>query len=570
MTSSFPPGDPQGPEYLEQGSGRRLVTGPTDPAKRRRALVAGAAVAGLALVGGGVWAAVSFFGTGPQPAEALPDSTLGYASIDLDPSGGQKIEAIKMLRKFPAIEDEIDLDTDDDLREKLFTELGLDDECEGLDYQDDIEPWLGDRAAVAAIDLGEEQPTFAGVLQVKDAAAAEEGLAKIRACGSGDGGFSIEGEWAVVAETGSIADQVVAETAKGSLADDPQYQKWTDEVGDAGVVNLYAAPEAGRYFAESVGNIFALSGYAGTAGTDSATSCAYDSTMSPEEMDEAMAECEDSLGHSLAMPEPEVPDELTEALEDFDGLAVALRFDDGGLELEFAGDAGLAESALPDSDGADDVLSTLPEDTAVAVGVGFVDGWFGDVLDTMVELSGAGSVDELIAEAEAETGLELPDDVETLAGESAALAIGSDFDVEEMVNSSDASGIPIGVKIKGDPAAIEEVLDKLRAQMPAGEVELVSESDGDIVAVGPDAFYVSSLVDDGGLGDVEAFRDVVDEAEDAGAIVFVNFDAGDWLASAAEGDETVEENLRPLEAFGISAWREDDAAHAVLRLTTND
>ena len=72
------------------------------------------------MVAGGAWAATSFFATGAQPAEALPDSTIAYFSVDLDPSGGQKIEAIKTLRKFPAFTDKIDLETDDDLRERLL------------------------------------------------------------------------------------------------------------------------------------------------------------------------------------------------------------------------------------------------------------------------------------------------------------------------------------------------------------------------------------------------------------------------------------------------------------------
>ena len=91
MTSQSDAGQP---EYLDQGGGGPL-TGQRSPGSRRRALLAGATVVGLAVVGAGAWAAVSFFSTGPQPAEALPASTLAYASVDLDPSGGQKLEALR-------------------------------------------------------------------------------------------------------------------------------------------------------------------------------------------------------------------------------------------------------------------------------------------------------------------------------------------------------------------------------------------------------------------------------------------------------------------------------------------
>ena len=69
-----------------------------------------AGIAALAVVGVGAWAAAQFFATGAQPSEALPAGTIGYASIDLDPSGAQKIEALRTLNKFPAFKDELDLE----------------------------------------------------------------------------------------------------------------------------------------------------------------------------------------------------------------------------------------------------------------------------------------------------------------------------------------------------------------------------------------------------------------------------------------------------------------------------
>src|SRR5204862_376219 len=72
---------------------------------RRRGLLIGGGIAALAVVGVGAWAAAQYFNTGAQPAEALPASTVGYASIDLDPSGAQKIEALRTLNKFPAFKE---------------------------------------------------------------------------------------------------------------------------------------------------------------------------------------------------------------------------------------------------------------------------------------------------------------------------------------------------------------------------------------------------------------------------------------------------------------------------------
>ena len=51
--------------------------------------------------------------------------------------------------------------------------------------------------------------------------------------------------------------------------------------------------------------------------------------------------------------------------------------------------------------------------------------------------------------------------------------------------------------------------------------------------------------------------------------MFVNFDAGDWLTSLAEGDQEAEDNLEPLQGLGFSSWTDDGDSHAVFRLTTD-
>ena len=61
-----------------------------------------------------------------------------------------------MLRRFPAFRDQVGLNADDDLKKKVFELVQDDAHCPDLDYGDDVEPWLGDRAAIAAVDLGED------------------------------------------------------------------------------------------------------------------------------------------------------------------------------------------------------------------------------------------------------------------------------------------------------------------------------------------------------------------------------------------------------------------------------
>ena len=545
---STTPQGPSGPEYLESSAGSPVAgtTGSSD--SRKRVIVLGGILGLLAVGGGAAWAASSFLSTGDQPAQALPASTIAYASLDLDPSGEQKIEAIRTLRKFPAFADNVDLDTDDDLRERLFTELTESGECEGLDYAADVEPWMGDRAAVAAIDTGAETPAPVLVLQVSDAGAAEDGLATLQETCGGDevdsttAAWTVEGDWAVIGETVEITDQVVADAEEGTLADDGDFQRWTEEAGDPGIVSMYAAPAAGQYLAD-------MSGIYG-----------------------------ESLGSMSGMGEIDpgatdsVTPEMEEAFADFRGAAVTVRFDDGALEVETAADPGQSMMAMSGLDqGGSELVSTLPDDTVAAFALGFSDGWFTEMVDTFAELGGADmTADELMAEMSEASGLDLPTDAEALAGDAMAVSMGSGFDLEAFFNGGPGE-LPVGVTIQGDPDAIEGALDKVKAQMGPDADMLETEVEGDRVTLSPNADYRATLAGGGSLGDSEAFDEVVEDADEAAAVLFVDFDADDnWLARlAGEEDPEIAENIEPLSAFGVTGWLEDGVSHSVVKLTTD-
>jgi hypothetical protein len=518
-------------------------------------LLIGGGLAALAVVGVGAWAAAQFFATGAQPSEALPATTIGYASIDLDPSGAQKIEALRTLNKFPAFKDELDLDIDDDIRQAIFEELDLPEGCQ-IFYNEDIEPWLGERLAVAAVDTGDEDPAIVGVVQVEDADAADAGLAKLRDCGSEggtSGGWVIEDGWAVIGENEEDAQAVVDATDEGTLADDPEFQELTAAAGSAGIVTLYAAPEAGRYLSDSMGGMtgFAEDLEQGLTGTD------------------ALGQLSDS---GAALDEPGGDNPMSEAMKDFKGMAVAVRFDDGALEIEAAGDPGLNLSSFYSSDRGADVVETLPADTAAAIGVGFEEGWLTQVVEQMSSYTGGEmTAADLFEEASRATGLDLPQDAETLLGRSAAVSFGSEFDPEAFFNSGDGSDIPIALKVQGDAEAAKAVVDKIVAQEPEAGDFLGIDSDGDVFVIGPDADYRQAVLGKGSLGDNDVYRDVIRESDKASAVFYVNFNAGDdWLVRIlGEGDPTVTENVRPLAGFGIAAWKDDDWTHSVLRLTTD-
>ena len=548
-----PPSEPphQGPvEYLDSRGGDGLTSTPRSGNGRRTAVVAVATTVGVAVVGGAAWAAWSFFSTGAQPAEALPASTLAYASIDLDPSGGQKIEALRTLKKFPAFEDNVGLDTDDDVREWIFDQIQGESDCAGLDYGDDIEPWLGDRFAVAAVDTGADDPAPVFVVQVSDEDAADAGLGKLRECGGGsdEGAWAISGGWALIGEDQKTVDAIAADAADSPLADDDDFNQWTDAAGDDGIISMYAAPAAGAYLADHADELALFGG-----------TYAQPATI-------------DGTGSTTVTANP-APDELTAALKDFKGAAATVRFDDGGLELEVAADPAATGKAVTAGDQGGDAISTLPDDTAAAIGVSFQEGWLTDIVDQVAQASGE-SADDLLAEAGEQLGLDLPRDAETLVGESLTLAVDADFDPESLFSSSgvdDVGATGIGVKVLGDADDIEGVLDKLSTAAAGADGGVLDSDSGDgVVAVGPDADYRKVLLEDGGLGDSDRFTKVVEHADDAAAVFYVDFDAiGGWLSDSGAVDDEVGDNLAPLGALGMSAWVEDDVAHAVLKVTTD-
>ena len=155
----------------------------------------------VVLVAVGGFAAWQFFSEGgPRPAEVLPDSTFALVTVDLDPSGGQKIEAIQTLRKFPSWKKRIGTAEDDVI--KVIVEKALEGSpCKSFDYDNDVRPWIGSRAGLGGVLLGDDKPAPVLALQVKDADKAETGFAELTKCAEVDDeddfGWTISGDYIV-------------------------------------------------------------------------------------------------------------------------------------------------------------------------------------------------------------------------------------------------------------------------------------------------------------------------------------------------------------------------------------
>ena len=190
-------------------------------------------------------------------------------------------------------------------------------------------------------------------------------------------------------------------------------------------------------------------------------------------------------------------------------------------------------------------------------------------------MSGSGeSVDQMLADGEQETGLQLPEDIETLLGDGITVSVDGSADLKTFTESPDPSQVPVGIRIQGDSDKIVPLIDQLKKSAGA-DADLVKVARGDgQVAVGFSQPYVEQLLRQGNLGSVSAFEDVVPEADRATGSLYVNFDAGDgWAEQLADlltdGDAETRSNIAPLDALGASGWTDGDVQHGLLRLTTD-
>jgi hypothetical protein len=510
---------------------------PAGRSRRRAATVGIAAAAVLGVAAAGAWGVAQFLDGGTAAAAAVPQDALAYVSVDLDPDGGQKLEVARTLRKFPAIKEEIG--SGDDLRRWIFDAVSEDIPCD-LDFGDDLDPWLGNKVAFAVLPGSEgKEPVPMAAVEVKDEDAAEAGVAKIADCGPGSGGEEpglafVEG-FMVIAETDAIADDLVSQVENGSLADDDGFNRWVDEAGGSGIVTAYASTEAPLTLLELMEGGMASSGPASEPGM-----------LDP-------------------MPPFGSPDELAEAFEEFQGGALALRFDDGALEVEVAG--GGVPSDVSGEGGSG--LADLPTTTALALGMTFSDTAAEELVDGLTDAMGEQQAEQMIAVAEQQTGLSLPEDLQTLLGDGLSVAVDGSIDLESAFGMGGGDlRIPAGARIVGDPDDIVPLLEKLIASAGA-EGQVVVESGDGVVAFGLDAEHVASLAEDGALGEEPQFEAALPDLEEAAGGVYLDFDAGDWLTRLAENDAEARENLEPLGSLGITSWQDGDVVHGKVRLSTD-
>jgi hypothetical protein len=500
------------------------------PRGRRSLLAVVGSVVAVVLIAGGGYAAWQFFaGGGPRPAEVLPATTFALVTVDLNPSGGQKVEAIKTLREFPSWKKRTGITPDSDVIKAIFDEVTKDGPCTSLDYEQDIKPWIGNRAGLGGVRLGDGKVAPVLALQVEDREKARSGFAELVRCGEpseSQFGFTTTDDYVIASDSTAHAEAIASAGHDKPLSEDGDFQTWTEEVGGPGIVNAYLGPQSVEVLKES----------------------------SASGLDE------------LTGGDPATRNQLADAFKEFKGAAAGLRFNDGGIELAFAGGGAADENATTVGRGVGD----LPADTAAVLALAVPQ-------KQMDKLKASGDdADSLLSMARMftdGTGLELPDDLITLLGDSLSVSVGGDAPAS-LDDVSSPADLPIGLLIHGDETRIQDVVSRVEARTGARLADVpatLAARDGKVAISSSDA-YAADLLADGSLADTRAYQDVITHAGEAQAILYVSLQNKwvDVLDGAGGNDKEAEEvakNLAVLRSFGISAWSEGSTGHGLVRLS---
>jgi Protein of unknown function (DUF3352) len=489
-----PPGQGQ-PPYGPGQVGHPQQFQPEPPRRRRGKLIPLiAALAVLIVFGaGGAFAYSRIAGGGDQPAAVLPGNAVAYGRIDMDPSAGQKLAAIRFMMKFPSVKEKLNLNGDnDDLKRKLFDLLKKEsgDDLADVDYDRDVKPWLGDRAGVAAVPLG-EKPEPVVAIQIKDETKARAGLQKLfeKTDAEDRPGQAYYKSYVVLAEDQGKADSAVAEAKKSPLTANDTFAKDMDDLGEQGVASFWMDTKG-------------LTELAGS----------------------------------------ELSEEQRKMLPT-GSVAGVLRFDASYVELKGVvhGDKSVKAGAAK----ADEVVTTLPDSTAAAVG--FSDGEsYVDKVWEAVQKSGSSSgvdINEMARKFGEQYGLKIPDDLKTLLGKNFVLTVDKAQDQDEP---------RVAAKMKTDPAKAEQVVDKLvNIARTQGNVDLpvAKAKDGDTLVVATSQEYADSVLKGGRLGDSEAFKQAIPNAKGAVMLGYVDFPAVKAMARSVRDDR----DYNALRSAGIAS-----------------
>lgn len=517
------------PAGTYDGSSAYSTYEPPQESKSRPFLLIILAVVAALVIGGGAFAAIRVMGGGgDQPASALPAETAAYVRLDIDPQVGQKIAAVRF---FESMDEEV-LETlrSDDIREKAFEWMAQEEEAfAAIDYQEDIEPWLGDRLAVGVVPNGSDEPYFGIALQVTDEDAANEGLTKLQEATNASGGegadgldWYFHGDYAVLTTTDAVGT-MQQKTEAGTLADKDTFREDMDALGDEGVLSAWVDAEPLATLA--------------------------DSPLAEESLDSA-----EMLDPSGALGSLSGTTQLAEQAAT-GRMAASVRFAEDSIELSGV-TRGIEGLGVDGGDSAQLILD-LPEDTVGAFSLEHGDEFVAQGYEMLKE-----QMPEEFAEMESgasEAGFTLPGDVQTLVGSSLVLSVGPGV-LDLANNPEDFNAWEIAYRAETDTAAAEDLIGRVMALTGDPQVDqlLLRDTSDGVLTLGVSQPYVDAVTSGGGLGDSATFQAAVPNAGDADTIFYVNVNSFEHLYLNEISEEDGRAAIETLAAIGYSGSSDAD------------
>ena len=529
-----------------------------------------------------------------QPQDVLPASTDAFLRIDLDPSASQKIDLFKLIRKVPDLADQAGITSDkQDLRELVFKQI-LTSECKDVDYEKDVEPWLGDRLGVGG-DV--EDKKFLIAVQTTDEDASRAGIKKLFGCADETYGVGYTDGYAIIAPEQKDVDAAIAATAKSSLADNKKFVKDFDALGNPGIASGWADLEEiskAPGVADSLGGQTKELAKAGTVATalradGSAIELAVLSGSTTKGDDKAVNLADLPADTVAALSVAGLGDQVTEGFDSFveeldKGFGSAFPSNQEPQLLSPDPAATIPTPGAPDpdfsldGDGDSDTIATpidpstptpavptLPEPTTPVPTIPepITPAPDGLGLDDDFGSPGAGGAQGFIDQIERETGFKLPEDLATLFGDNLTLAIGSK-NLENLPNLSgpDAiSSLDVGLALTSDKTAALDLVQRLATSASDAGIPLVASAtdDGAVLATNKGAADAIASPD-GSLGDKDAFKSVIPDGDSASGGFYL--DIGTILDKVLEADPPQEvrdviESASALSAIGVSTGQQD-------------
>ena len=142
-----------------------------------------------------------------KAAGLVPKDALAYVSVAVNPSDSQKSDIDGILSKFPKASKKTFDGLKEDLLSKAVQKLGL-------NYQQDVKPWLGDELGIAVLPNTPE-PSPLGLIKSKDDAKAKAALDKAAKSPDFDAAYRIVNGYVAVVQKkqAALLDTVARQTS---------------------------------------------------------------------------------------------------------------------------------------------------------------------------------------------------------------------------------------------------------------------------------------------------------------------------------------------------------------------